>query len=316
MSQILRLVDPSESRRVRRAFSTLLRPDAAIEPRLRAVVEDTLAHPGSLARAQLAFGLGIRLGVPTGRALRLAVAVEYFHASSLILDDLPAMDDAAERRGRPCPHRVWGEAAATLGALAFITRGYALLWEGIAPLPPRRRDRAAALVAECLGLAGILDGQSRDVHFADRPRGDGEMLRVEAAKTVPLIRLALLLPALAAGLEERTLARLERLAAGWGLAYQVLDDFKDDLLSDDEAGKTTHRDRSLGRPNLAVRSGHRQAIARLAALLDAAADELAALARRSARRWEPLARLQASLEEAQQRVIARLARPIAWPRSA
>jgi geranylgeranyl pyrophosphate synthase len=297
---------------VRRAFSTLLRPDAAIEPHLRGVIEDVLAHPGSLARAQLAFGLGQRLGVPGGCALRLAVATEYFHASSLIFDDLPAMDDAAERRGRPCPHRVWGEAAATLGALAFITRGYALLWEGIGPLPPRRRDRAAALVGECLGLAGILDGQSRDVHFTHRPGGDAEMLRVEAAKTVPLIRLALLLPALAAGLEEPTLARLERLAAGWGLAYQVLDDFKDDLLTDDEAGKTTGRDRSLGRPNLPARAGHLQAFDRLGALLDGTAAELAALSRRSANRWEPLVRLQRVLDESRQRVAER----IAWPRSA
>jgi geranylgeranyl pyrophosphate synthase len=312
MSRRLRLVDPPESRRVRRAFSTFLRPDAAIEPHLRAVIEDVLAHPGSLARAQLAFGLGRRLGIPTGRALRLAVATESFHASSLIFDDLPAMDDAAERRGRPCPHRIWGEAAATLGALAFITRGYALLWEGIGPLPPRRRDRAAALVGECLGLTGILDGQSRDVHFTHRPGGEAEMLRVEAAKTVPLIRLALLLPALAAGLEERTLARLERLAAGWGLAYQVLDDFKDDLLTGDEAGKTTGRDRSLGRPNLPARAGHLQAFDRLGALLAGTAAEVAALSRRSAERWEPLARLQGVLDESRQRVAERLA----WPRTA
>ena len=79
------------------------------------------------------------------------------------------MDDARERRGRPCPHRTHGEASATLGALALITRAYGLLWEVLGTLDGERRARAGALVGECLGAEGILDGQARDLRF-ERPR--------------------------------------------------------------------------------------------------------------------------------------------------
>jgi geranylgeranyl pyrophosphate synthase len=90
-------------------------------------------------------------------------------------------------------------------------------------------------------------------------------------------------------------AHLDALAADWGLAYQIVDDAKDALLSGLEAGKTTRRDLALGRPNLPVLVGWDGALERLAALLVAAHGELAAL-RRDGLRWRGLARLQSHLE--------------------
>lgn len=304
----LSVLGPRERLRVREAFARELPIDQPVESHLRAVVADTLGNPGSLARAQLAYGVGTRLGLPVERALQLAVAVEYFHSASLIFDDMPAMDDAAVRRGRPCPHLVHGEGAAILGALALITRAYALVWAAVGDLPRARRSRATDLVAECLGLSGILDGQARDLHFS---RGAAQLTDIEqvaAAKTVPLLRLAIVLPAVAAGTPAAARHRLERLAAAWGLGYQILDDFKDCLLSDDEAGKTTDRDESLGRPNLPEAAGTRHALVRLDAQLDAARRALDALPQPSSPRWFPLRRLQAALDEARGDLSARLQR--------
>jgi geranylgeranyl diphosphate synthase, type II len=292
-----RLLRACEVYRVRQAFTTLMPLGGCIDPRLRAVVADVLAHPGSLARAQLAYGLGVRRGLAAGRALQLAVAVEYFHSASLIFDDMPGMDDAAERRGRPCPHVVHGEAAATLGALALITRAYALLWEAIDGGAGPRRSAAAALVGECLGLAGILDGQARDVHFRREAASPEEVAEVAVAKTVPLIRLALVLPAVVAGEDAATLDRLERLSAAWGLAYQILDDFKDRLFGSAESGKTAGRDAGLGRPNLPDLAGPRPALDRLRHLLAEARALLAALAAEEGEEsWAPLGSLQELLE--------------------
>jgi len=290
-----RLLSACDAYRVQQAFTTMMPLDGCLDPRLRAVVADVLDHPGSLARAQLAHGLGVRRGLPAERALKLAVAVEYFHSASLIFDDMPSMDDAAERRGRPCPHVVHGEAAATLGALALITRAYALLWEAIDEEPGSRRA-AAALVGECLGIAGILDGQARDVHFRREASPEG-VAEVAVAKTVPLIRLAMVLPAVVAGEGAETLDRLERLAAAWGLAYQILDDFKDRLLGSEESGKTAGRDAGLGRPNLPDLAGPQPAFARLQRLLAEARAVLDALAAGGGEeRWAPLGSLQAFLE--------------------
>jgi geranylgeranyl pyrophosphate synthase len=310
MVRRLSLLDGREERRVQRAFASLLPLEEGLDPRLRAVVADVLGHPGSLARAQLAYGLGVRRGLDGDRALKLAVAVEYFHSASLLFDDMPSMDDATERRGRPCPHVVHGEAAAILGALALITRAYALLWEAIGEGPAARRAAAAALVGECLGVAGILDGQARDVHFRREGASPEAVAEVAVAKTVPLVRLALVLPALVAGEDGETLARLERLASAWGLAYQILDDFKDGLMGFEETGKTAGRDAGLGRPNLPALAGPQRAFARLGDLLAEsreAVDALAALAAESEERWAPLGSLQELLEAEARDVERRLA---------
>lgn len=298
------LVPSADRGRVRRAFASYLPVRDGLEARLAGVVADVLSHPGSLARAQLAYGIASGAGMPRGPALRLATALEYFHAASLIFDDMPAMDDADSRRGRPCPHVVHGEAAAVLGALALVNRAYALVWDAISTIPARRRARASALVAECLGLDGILDGQSRDVHFEAGGARLSEVQRVAAAKTVPLIRLAVVLPALVAGAGEAALSRLERLSADWGLAYQILDDFKDLLLSEDEAGKTVAHDRALGRPNLPGRAGPREALRRLDRRLASARRRVEALGSRPS--YAPLRKLQEVLEGARASVASRL----------
>lgn len=307
------LLGDREAREVRRAFAGLMPLGERLEPRLRAVVADVLEHPGSLARAQLAYGLGTRRGIAAERALKLAVAVEYFHSASLLFDDMPSMDDATERRGRPCPHVVHGEAAATLGALGLITRAYALVWEAIGEAPAGRRAAAAALVGECLGVAGILDGQSRDVHFRREGADPEAVAEVCAAKTVPLVRLSMVLPALVAGEDPATLRRLERLAASWGLAYQVLDDFKDGLMGFEETGKTTGRDAGLGRPNVPALSGTRGALARLRGLLVQSRRIVDSLALEAGDResWGPLASLQGFLEEEAHEVEERLAGKVA-----
>ena len=54
-------------------------------------------------------------------ALDLARAVEMVHTASLIIDDLPCMDDAATRRGKPTNHVKYGDATAILAAIALLS---------------------------------------------------------------------------------------------------------------------------------------------------------------------------------------------------
>lgn len=287
-------------------FRRLLPAPVDLEPGLRAVVRDLLDHPGSLARAQLAFGVLRELDHAPEAARALAVAVEYFHTASLVFDDLPSMDDALERRGRACPHRVHGEAAAVLGALALINRAYGLLWTVLGGLAPERARRAAALVEECLGAAGVLDGQARDLRYDPRRSGARAVLRVAAGKTVPLVRLSLVLPALAGGAEDGELALLEELSAAWGFAYQVLDDFKDLLASQEETGKSPARDRALGRPNLPAAVGFGVAMERLAGFLARGAAAIDGLTGTHPR-WSRLGTLQRYLEDERRRLVLRVA---------
>ncbi|MCP3962637.1 MAG: hypothetical protein GY719_32765 [bacterium] len=302
------LLNPLEHRFVLDGFRQLLPVDSGVEAHLRGVLRDVLAHPGSLIRAQLAYAILRQHGVEAFAARSTAIAIEYFHTASLIFDDMPNMDDAAERRGHACPHLVYGEAAATLGALALINQGYALLWQVIGVLGEAGRRAASELVSSCLGLGGILNGQARDLHFGGGEGGQQDVLEVAEGKTVTLIRLTLVLPAIVAGVSEADRARLDRLAAVWGIAYQILDDFKDCLMSRAETGKSSHRDHRLGRPNFPGVSGSDRAMEKLSELLAEGRDILAALSA-DAGRWGCLGHVQSILEAERRKV--RLRMPVA-----
>ncbi len=286
-------------------FQTMMDCGPATEPRLRGVIGHVLASPGSLLRARLIFSIMTSNGAPRERALALAIAVEYFHTASLIFDDMPMMDDALERRGSPCSHVQFGEAAAALGALAFINRGYSLLWEVIGNLPAEDRIEASQLVANCLGTQGILNGQSRDLNFRESARTERDVLEVANGKTVTLIRLTLLLPAIACAVDRATRIDLDELSSLWGRSYQIMDDFKDHLMSPHETGKTAARDDLLERPNMLSAIGRDTAWRRVTGLMAGSNSLVQSLVDRS-ERWHVLKLVQHALDRDQSSIENRL----------
>jgi geranylgeranyl diphosphate synthase, type II len=184
-----------------------------------------------------------------------------------MFDDLPCMDNALERRGAPCAHVVFGEASAILAALAFINRAYALTWRAVSDCSHERQSRSLAYIEKRLGVEGLLNGQSLDLHYATLPHDRKTTQRIAHDKTVSLIRLPLVVPAMLGGASTSELQLLERLALSWGLSYQIVDDLKDVLQSSAETGKTVARDSSLDRPNLVLAIGIPAAIYRLTRLI-------------------------------------------------
>jgi geranylgeranyl diphosphate synthase type II len=249
------------------AFTTGLQLTTETEPHLGGALRHTLDHPGKLVRARLVYEMSQAYGLTDRRAKNLAIAIEYFHTASLLFDDLPCMDDATERRGEPCVHHTHGEAAAVLAALGLVSRAYALLWQGFADSPLDRQALAGDYVEKRLGVDGLLNGQSEDLHYASLPIYRRLPQKVATGKTVSLIRLSLVLPALLGGAPSREVRSLERLAAFWGLSYQILNDLKDVALPSAPPGKTAARDRSLNRPNMALAIGANQSLLRLERLM-------------------------------------------------
>jgi len=226
-----------------------------IDPKLGRVIAAVLENSGSLFRAELTLATAEACGLEEAHAESLASGLEYFHVASLLFDDLPFMDDSSLRRGAICVHLLYGEGLTTLAALAFITRAYALIGVAVAAAPASRQAPALALVERCLGTTGMLNGQARDLHFPAGNCEAREVIAVALAKTVPLIQLALLLPALLAGLGPVEQRILRRLSVCWGLFYQGVDDLKDLLGSTEVHGKSAHQDQRLGRPNVAHQFG-------------------------------------------------------------
>lgn len=152
----------------------------------------------------------------SAKVMNAAVAVELLHTYSLVHDDLPAMDDDAERRGRPTTHVVYGEATAILVGDALLTEAFAQIAASSA---------CVAELAAAAGARGMVGGQYLDIQGL---AGDLAALQtVHAKKTGALIRAAACLGAIQSNASRNELARIARFGALVGLAFQVHDDVLD-----------------------------------------------------------------------------------------
>jgi geranylgeranyl pyrophosphate synthase len=263
-------------------------PTLDAEPKLHAALNQIISRPGKLVRGQMVFLAACSHGLRQRPAEALACAVEYFHAASLVLDDLPCMDDAAQRRGLPCIHRKHGDATAILVALALINRAYSLVASAFEDQSTTVRTRARLLLDEYLGVGGLVGGQAWDLAFSQTDGSPRVIGRIAARKTGALLSLAVELPAALARPSLREQRALRALCVYWGQMFQIADDLLDLSSPAFLAGKTTGRDQLLQRPNLAVRLGipeTRRRLGRLAAQADRA---LTILASKRGRRWHYL----------------------------
>jgi geranylgeranyl diphosphate synthase, type II len=170
-------------------------------------------------------------GIPQS-VLPAAVAAEFIHTSSLVFDDLPCMDDAAERRGVESLHQKFGEGMAVLVGLAYLSDAYGLISNCEAGSSATRIAAIREMV-ECVGPRGMIGGQAVDLVMA----GAEEQIRasedVRNLKTSALMRLTLVVGAILGGGDEHQLDTLRRFATLLGEAYQLSDDVLD-LVEDSE----------------------------------------------------------------------------------
>jgi len=177
-------------------------------------------------------------------SLSVACAIEFLHTSSLIFDDLPAMDDADLRRGKPALHLVFSEAQAILVALALLNQSYALLGA------VRPSEAAQKLVHEAtlsIGCSGMIGGQAADLHECE-DRRSSSFVGGRNLKTTALTRLMMTAGAIAAGAPDEDVLALARFGECLGLAYQVYDDLLD-CCEEGPASKTARQDVRLSRPS-------------------------------------------------------------------
>jgi geranylgeranyl pyrophosphate synthase len=221
--------------------------------------------------------------------LAIAGAVELLHAYSLIHDDLPAMDDAELRRGKPATHIAFDEATAILAGDALQTQAFSILASDRLALPAHIKITLVAMLADASGLAGMAGGQMLDLQAQDRMLDMAEIRQMQDLKTGALIRASVLMGAQAQGATDQMLAALASYADKLGYAFQIADDLLDALSDAEQLGKPAGRDAEQNKASLVSLLGleeAKQVTARLALdaenLLDpfgSAADELVALAR-------------------------------------
>jgi geranylgeranyl pyrophosphate synthase len=173
--------------------------------------------------------------------LPVAVAVEFVHAASLVLDDLPSMDDARRRRGRPTLHRVYGVATAELAAVALLARAFEII--GVAGgIAAAARSRIVGELAGAVGAEGCCAGQAADLSADPSSAGIDDLEAIHAQKTGALFVAAVRGGALAGGAGEPMLSSLTAYARNLGLAFQITDDLLDVSGDARAIGKDVRRD--------------------------------------------------------------------------
>jgi geranylgeranyl diphosphate synthase, type II len=212
-------------------------------PEVAAAAEDSLFAPAKRLRPVLALLVADLFGGAAAAVLPAGCAVEMAHTASLILDDLPAMDDASTRRGRPACHVVHGEGMAVLAAFALLNRAYAILAEGW-PGAPAAATRAAIAVdlARAVGTDGMIAGQAKDLAMTDRALDFATLEFIHSRKTGALFTASAALGAAAAGASPAEGAAVVAYAKNLGLAFQVVDDIIDATGGAEEAGKDVGKD--------------------------------------------------------------------------
>jgi geranylgeranyl diphosphate synthase type II len=174
-----------------------------------------------------------------------ACGIEFLHAASLMLDDLPCMDDASTRRGRPAAHRVFGEAATVLSAVVLSQHAVRLIARSGADAG-LDASAISALIADTAGGVGdVAAGQLADLQLATGlPAAAIDLSRIYQLKTGGLFALPVRIGARLARASVEECARLIDYAAGLGVAFQILDDLIDHHATTDAAGKDTGQDAS------------------------------------------------------------------------
>ena len=204
-----------------------------------------------------------------------ACAVELIHAYSLVHDDLPAMDDAALRRGRPTCHIVFGEAMAILAGDALQALAFEILSndDGDAAIAIQKQR----VLGRACGAEGMAGGQALDLAAVGQTLTLAELEHMHACKTGALIRASVRLGALTAGADTAMLNLLDRYADALGLAFQVRDDILD--VEGDAAviGKTAGKDAAADKPTFPSIIGLEASRARLRELTGIALGAVAPL---------------------------------------
>jgi len=160
-----------------------------------------------------------------------ALSVEFFHTASLIVDDLPCMDNDDVRRDKPSLHRAFSEPVALLASYALITAAFEKIHKNGERLSSSHPDSEKAVCIALgsasfnAGILGATGGQYLDLFPQERSL---ELIkRLIYQKTVTLFEVAFVLGWVFGGGVLSRLNEVKKAAYHLGMAFQIADDIAD-----------------------------------------------------------------------------------------
>ena len=205
---------------------TELAPSGPPSENFNRSIRYSLLAPGKRLRPVITVLAATGLGADEQAAIDPACAIEMIHTASLMIDDLPAMDDAKTRRGQATNHRVFGEDLTILAGFALVNQAFDVISRA-RELDDSTRIALIRTAAEAIGMNGIIAGQERDLHGTEDEDGMAAVEQSHSLKTGALFVAAAETGVRVAGLTVAKLMAMRWFGHYLGLAYQTRDDLID-----------------------------------------------------------------------------------------
>ena len=226
----------------------VLQTDDARYATLVSAMNYAVTGGGKRIRALLSHAAGALTGGKTSDLRRVALALEFVHAYSLIHDDLPCMDNDTLRRGKPTCHVKFGVGEAMLAGDALQPEAFLLLTD--LDITEAARLKILTTFARACGRDGMCGGQAIDLEHVGKQVDLSLLREMHSKKTGALITAAIMMGALCGETEkfQRAEPSLRKFSSAMGLGFQVVDDILDVTSTAATLGKTAGKDAENNKP--------------------------------------------------------------------
>lgn len=166
------------------------------------------------------------------------LAIEYIHTSSLIIDDLPCMDNAKVRRKQPCIHVCYGEAIAQINSVILMSLAMDTISRTNTDLfEPDELNKIGMFFLENFSktIFGASDGQLLDLAAINTDIGNLLKKECEKIDTTEIIEkktgsffeTSFLIGWFYGGGDFNNIHQIKKIANIFGMIYQIVDDIQD-----------------------------------------------------------------------------------------
>ena len=189
-----------------------------------------ISHGGKRLRPIMLLMATELFGGDIEKALKPALAIEFFHNFTLIHDDI--MDEAPLRRGKATIHTLHGINIGILSGDALLIKAYQFFED----LEPELFKKCIKIFSETGSV--LCEGQQMDVNFETIENVTyDDYIEMITNKTGVLSAASFKIGALIAGAKEEEAEHLYNFGKHIGIAFQIMDDYLDVFGNQEQVGK-------------------------------------------------------------------------------